>query len=294
MSKLILIIRYFSARILPVYMSVEKPRNPVREVGKKLIAPLTQALAWLEVHPNTVSRVGENLASAGAAVLMNQDLIAEQVSKRFKMNPTKARWGAKIVGGVLWLAGIICDAEDGDLAEKTNKRTLFGKWLDATIDRRVDLWPWPFHRANSLHPMDIAIAEVNQAVDTVPALLKTIKPDVPELALGSRFPRLVTLTSFLLFPRIRRITGSVLAAQAIATGYTRHRDIHNNGTEDMKRKANNLLWRHVVNYAKSKFSLEGLFLGFSTSKAMVREYANAKREEILKDDPTADIPRSAA
>lgn len=275
-------------------MSVEKPRNPVREVGKKLIAPLTQALAWLEVHPNTVSRVGENLASAGAAVLMNQDLIAEQVSKRFKVNPTKARWGAKIVGGILWLAGIICDAEDGDLAEKTNKKTPFGKWLDATIDRRVDLWPWPFHRANSLHLADIAISEVNQAVDTVPALLKTVKPDVPELSWGSRFPRLVTLTSFLLFPRIRRISGSILAAQAIATGYTRYQDIQENGTDEMKMEAKSLLKRHVVNYVKSKFSLEGLRFGFSTRKAMVDEYADAKRSEILREDPKADIPKSVA
>lgn len=268
--------------------------NPLRKIGKRIIAPVTNFLAKLNIEPNTVSRVGEGLATAGIAVLMNQDRIAEEASKRLKVSPTKARWGAKIIGGVLWLSGIVCDAEDGDLAEKTNKKTSFGKWLDARIDRRIDLLPWPFYRLNSWHPVDIAVAEVNQAVDSVPALLRTIKPDVPELALGSRFPRLITLTSFLLFPGVRRITGSILGLQAIATGYARYKDIEDNGTDEMKIEAKGLLRRHFVNYLKSKFSVEGLLFGFSTRKAMIDEFADAKREEILLEDPKAIIPKSAA
>lgn len=268
--------------------------NPLRRVGKRIIAPVTNFLAKLEIDPNTVSRVGEGLATAGIVILMNQERIAEEASRILKVSPAKVGGGARIIGGVLWLAGIACDAEDGDLAEKTNKKTSFGKWLDARIDRRVDLLPWPFYRFNSYHPIDIAIAEINQAADSVPALLKTVKPDVPELAIGSRFPRLVTLTSFLLFPGIRRIAGPIIGLQAIATGYTRYKDIEENGTGKMKIEARELLRAHFVNYLKSKSSMEGFLFGFSTRKAMIDEYADAKREEILLEDPKAAIPKSAA
>src|SRR3989344_7199850 len=170
--------------------------NPVRGVGKWLLAPISEHLTREKVDPNDISETGEKLAKTVAAVLMNQDIIASQVSNFLNISPTKARWGIRAIGGAIWTAGIICDAIDGDVAERANKKTPYGKWLDAVIDRRVDLFPWPFHRINSQHPIDTAIAEVNAATNTIPALLKTVKPDVPELAIGSRFPRLVTLTAF--------------------------------------------------------------------------------------------------
>ena len=276
-------------------MNIEKvEKNPVRVVGKWLIAPVTNFLANQRVEPNTVSKIGEKLASAGVVILMNQDRVVDVATKHLGFSPTKARWGVRIVGGVLWLAGIICDAEDGDLAEKTNKKTSFGKWLDAVIDRRVDLLPWPYHRINSHHPADIAVAEINQVVDSVPALLKTIKPDVPELSWGSRFPRLLTLTGFLLFPKARRLTGSILALQAIATGYARYKDIEENGTDEMILEARDGLTGHMFDYLRSKLSPEGILFGFSTRRAMIEEYAKAKRKEIKLEDPSAIIPESAS
>lgn len=257
---------------------VEK-QNPVREVGKVLMGPFAQMLVDNKVDPNNVSRTGEKFSIVGAAILMNQERITAVISK-FDVGETKAQWIVRAVGGAVWLGGIICDGLDGEVADRANKKTLYGKWLDSLIDRKVDLLPWPIHRLNSQHPMDTAIAEVNLAVDSVPALLRSVKPDVPELAIGSRFPRMITLTGFLLFPSFRRYTGVLLAAQSIVTAYTRYKDIADHGTEKTKRQAASLLRDHFLNYIGSKLNPEGLLCGFSTRAVMVREFSDAKAEEI--------------
>lgn len=255
-------------------------QNPVRKIGGILLEPAVRFLVSHGVDPNSISETGGKMSMIGGVVLMNQGRIAELAKYCLKIDETKARRIVRAAGGAFWVAGIICDGLDGAVAKRTNQQTLYGQWLDSVIDRRVDLMPWPFQKINSQHPIDTAIAEVNSVANSVPALLKCAKPDVPELEIGSRFPRLLTLTGFLLFPSLRRYTGILLAAQSIATAYTRYQNIENEGTKAVKRRAFFLLRRHLRAYVDSKLRPEGFVCGFSTTAAMVNEFSQAKAEEI--------------
>lgn len=259
----------------------------LRGVGEKLISPVTLCLIANNVHPDTVTEAGRRLSKIGSVVLMNQngitDVVAGVTGKDHSRVSRYVRW----VGGVIWLVGIACDMEDGELARKSNQTSKEGTLLDAKVDREVDLLPWPFYNLTTQHPVDRVISEVNLETIALPAFLNSAanKNDlkVPELNVGSRFPRLITLTAFQLFPKYRRWTGGILAAQSIATTLFRYDYIKKHGSEQAQHEAKDVLKDYLQVYLRSKLTLEGLLVGFSTRQSIVDLFERVKSRELWPD-----------
>ena len=84
----------------------------------------------------------------------------------------------------------------------------------------------------------------------------------------------------------------IIAGQSIATALARYNNIQDEGTPKMREQTVSVLGEHVLNYLRSKMTLEGFFVGFSTRQVMVDEFADAKRAEIIAESPKAKIPTS--
>lgn len=85
--------------------------------GRSLIAPVARALRAAGVSPNAVSLVGLLLVVGGSALVA-----ADQPSAAF----------------VALLAGSLADTLDGELARLSGQASVFGAFLDSTIDRVSD------------------------------------------------------------------------------------------------------------------------------------------------------------
>jgi CDP-diacylglycerol--glycerol-3-phosphate 3-phosphatidyltransferase len=79
-----------------------------------LLTPLIKMLARLGIHPNAFTLAGFVLTLVAAAALFEGKLRS---------------------GGLLILAGGLCDCIDGNLARAMNKSSRFGALFDSTIDR---------------------------------------------------------------------------------------------------------------------------------------------------------------
>lgn len=85
--------------------------------GRSLIAPVARALHAARVSPNAVSLAGLVLVIGGSALVA-----ADQPSAAF----------------VALLAGSLADTLDGELARLSGQASVFGAFLDSTIDRVSD------------------------------------------------------------------------------------------------------------------------------------------------------------
>jgi CDP-diacylglycerol--glycerol-3-phosphate 3-phosphatidyltransferase len=79
-----------------------------------LLTPLIKTLTRWGIHPNAFTLAGLVLTLAAAAALFESHLR---------------------IGGLLILAGGLCDCIDGNLARAMNKASRFGALFDSTIDR---------------------------------------------------------------------------------------------------------------------------------------------------------------
>lgn len=79
-----------------------------------LLTPLIKALTRWGIHPNTFTLAGFILTLVGAAAFV---------------------MGHLRIGGLVILAGGLCDCIDGNLARATGKASRFGALFDSVIDR---------------------------------------------------------------------------------------------------------------------------------------------------------------
>ena len=79
-----------------------------------LLTPLINTLTRWKIHPNAFTLAGFVLTLIAAALLFEGNLR---------------------IGGLLILAGGLCDCIDGNLARAMNKASRFGALFDSTIDR---------------------------------------------------------------------------------------------------------------------------------------------------------------
>ncbi|MGD8990129.1 MAG: CDP-alcohol phosphatidyltransferase family protein [Desulfobacterales bacterium] len=79
-----------------------------------LLTPLIKTLTRWGIHPNAFTLAGFVITLAAAAALFE---------------------GHLRIGGLLILAGGLCDCIDGNLARAMNKASRFGAFFDSTIDR---------------------------------------------------------------------------------------------------------------------------------------------------------------
>ena len=79
-----------------------------------LLTPLIKTLTRWGIHPNAFTLAGFVFTMVAAAALIE---------------------GSLRIGGLLILAGGLCDCIDGNLARAMNKASRFGALFDATIDR---------------------------------------------------------------------------------------------------------------------------------------------------------------
>jgi CDP-diacylglycerol--glycerol-3-phosphate 3-phosphatidyltransferase len=88
-----------------------------REQAKVILDPIVRILGQLGIHPNTVTIIGF-LLQVGVGVLFSLGYI------------TLGGWSLMIVGPI--------DALDGMLARAIGQKSLFGAFLDSTLDRLSD------------------------------------------------------------------------------------------------------------------------------------------------------------
>lgn len=263
---------------------VNKP-NLLRRIGATLVRPFSLVVVEGGFKANDVTRVGRALSTAGTVILMEQERVARVISDVTGKDEGRIRRWTQVVGGVVWVAGIACDALDGDVARNSpDGPTKRGKVLDAVVDRQVDLLPWVLHNLNSLHPVDRLIAEANLLTNSLPAYIKSIAGkhgiEPPELAIGSRFPRLAVLTVAQLFPSSRRVAGVILVGQSVATAITRYLYVRENGDAEAIKETDESIIGHFKTYLRSKSNLEGFTVGFATRRALVDRYRRAKEAEV--------------
>lgn len=82
--------------------------------ARRLLDPVVGALATFGVSPLLVSLFGVAFSAWGAVVVARGSLLG---------------------GGVFLLIAGLCDVLDGDLARRTGKASLFGAFIDSTLDR---------------------------------------------------------------------------------------------------------------------------------------------------------------
>ncbi len=89
-------------------------QNALRRLSRPVVWAVVRVLAKTPVTPNTITVFGLLVTAAAAYVIATGGLF----------------WG-----GVILLAGSALDALDGELARQTDRVSVFGAFLDSTIDR---------------------------------------------------------------------------------------------------------------------------------------------------------------
>ena len=82
-----------------------------------LLTPLIKTLTRWKIHPDAFTLAGFVITLVAAAALFE---------------------GKLRIGGLLILAGGLCDCIDGNLARAMNKSSRFGALLDSTVDRYAE------------------------------------------------------------------------------------------------------------------------------------------------------------
>jgi len=93
-------------------------RNTIKKKLRRLLDPLVSLLVKAGVTPMGVTIAGLVLSVAGAVAIARGELVA---------------------GGVILIVSGVCDTLDGSLARRTGKESLFGAFIDSTIDRVAEL-----------------------------------------------------------------------------------------------------------------------------------------------------------
>ena len=83
--------------------------------------PITKLLVKTAITPNQVTIIGFVLTVAAAIMFASTD------------------YQIRILGGVIFFVGAILDHCDGEIARIKNKQSVFGRWLDGTLDRIGDV-----------------------------------------------------------------------------------------------------------------------------------------------------------
>ncbi len=101
-----------------LFMATFTLTDRVRELSRPLLAPVADFLARLNVHPNTISLLGfMGCVAAGVALALGH---------------------LRLAGFLLLFFGPL-DAVDGLLARRSGKQSLFGAFLDSTLDRYAEI-----------------------------------------------------------------------------------------------------------------------------------------------------------
>jgi CDP-diacylglycerol--glycerol-3-phosphate 3-phosphatidyltransferase len=85
---------------------------------RRLLDPIVGLLAGAGVSPNAVTAAGFVLSLAGAVAIARGELVA---------------------GAVILVVSGICDALDGALARRSGRESVFGAFIDSTLDRVAEL-----------------------------------------------------------------------------------------------------------------------------------------------------------
>jgi CDP-diacylglycerol--glycerol-3-phosphate 3-phosphatidyltransferase len=93
-------------------------RAKIKNRLRRLLDPFVSLLLKAGVTPLGVTIAGLILSFAGAIAIARGDLVA---------------------GGVLLIVSGVCDTLDGSLARRSGKESVFGAFIDSTIDRVAEL-----------------------------------------------------------------------------------------------------------------------------------------------------------
>jgi len=93
-------------------------RKTIKNRLRRLLDPLVSLLVKAGATPIGVTIAGLILSVAGAVAIARGELVA---------------------GGVLLIVSGICDTLDGSLARRAGKESVFGAFIDSTIDRVAEL-----------------------------------------------------------------------------------------------------------------------------------------------------------
>ncbi len=93
-------------------------RKTIKNRLRRLLDPLVSLLVKAGATPIGVTIAGLILSIAGAVAIARGELVA---------------------GGVLLIVSGICDTLDGSLARRAGKESVFGAFIDSTIDRVAEL-----------------------------------------------------------------------------------------------------------------------------------------------------------
>ena len=94
-------------------------KSAVKTHGRAILAPIAKILAHLGVSPNQLTLLGL-VASGGAGTLV--------AGGRFRL------------AGLALLFGALCDVLDGSVARASNRTSVFGAFLDSTVDRFAEMF----------------------------------------------------------------------------------------------------------------------------------------------------------
>lgn len=86
----------------------------VKEAGRSILDPIVRLALALHITPNTITVIGLLVVAAATAVLVS---------------------GQLLLAAAILTAGSALDAVDGALARATGGGTVFGSFLDSTLDR---------------------------------------------------------------------------------------------------------------------------------------------------------------
>jgi len=93
-------------------------KGTIKNRLRGLLDPIVSLLAGAGVSPMGVTIAGFILSLASAFEIARGELVA---------------------GGVLLIAGSLCDTLDGSLARRSGRESAFGAFIDSTIDRAAEL-----------------------------------------------------------------------------------------------------------------------------------------------------------
>lgn len=91
--------------------------NRLKEAGRALLAPLVRLAQRLGITPNRVTVIGFGVIVIAAVLVA---------------------YGQLLTGAIILVAGSLLDAVDGALARATGGSTVFGSFLDSTLDRAAE------------------------------------------------------------------------------------------------------------------------------------------------------------
>lgn len=94
-------------------------KSAIKTHGRAIFSPMARILAQLGISPNHLTVMGL-VASTAAGVLV--------------------AWGRFRPAGIVLLLAALCDVLDGAVARASNRTSVFGAFLDSTVDRFAEMF----------------------------------------------------------------------------------------------------------------------------------------------------------